>query len=110
MNGRVLERKKISNEQVEEIEEKNGRGEFWEVNFFLHNTKFSSFEELKYCIGGGFEKVLEGLYELFKFNLSFYNILKIKNIIIININLSFSNNLLFQKMKDFSTIPIFFTP
>jgi len=62
---------------------------------FLYNAKLSSF--------GGTQKlywrgVLEGLYEFFKFNLCCYNILKIKNIIIININLSFFKKLIFQKM------------
>jgi len=40
------------NEQVEEIEE-NLKGGFWGLTF-LHNTKSSSFGELKNCIGGGF--------------------------------------------------------
>jgi len=38
-------------EQVEEIYDIE-RGRFWGVTFF-HNTKPSSFEELKNCIGGG---------------------------------------------------------
>ena len=41
---------------------------------------------------------MEGLYEFFKFNLRCYSILKIKNILIISINLSFSKNILFKKM------------
>ena len=45
---------------------------------------------------------LKGLHQFFKFNLC-YKISKIKNILIININLSFSKKTLFQKMlKDFS--------
>jgi len=54
--------------------------------------------ELKNCIGGGFWGVLEGLYKFFKINLYGYNILKIKNILIISINLSFSKDILFEKM------------
>jgi len=41
---------------------------------------------------------LEGLYEFFKFNLYSYNILKIKNIVIISINISLSKKLQFQKI------------
>jgi len=41
---------------------------------------------------------LEGLHEFFKFNLYSYSIIKIKNILIININLSFSKKLLSQKI------------
>jgi len=62
---------------------------------FLHNTKPSSFRELKNCIEGGFWGVLKGLYEFFKFNLYCYIIFKIKNIVIIYIHLSFSKKLLF---------------
>jgi len=52
-------------------------GEGFEGLIFLHNTKPSSF--------GGTTKlywmrVLEGLYEFFKFNLRCHNILNIKNI------------------------------
>jgi len=47
-------------------------------------------EELKIFIGGGFWWNLDVLNKFFKFNLCCYNILKIKNILIININLSFS--------------------
>jgi len=91
---------------VEEIDD-NERKRFWGF-IFLHDTKSSSFGELKNCIGGGFWRVLKGLYEFFKFNLCSYNILKIKNILIININLSFFKNLLFQKMKKIlSFSPIF---
>jgi len=39
--------------------------------------------EFKNGIGGGFLGVLEDLHELFKFNLSSYNFLKIKNILFI---------------------------
>lgn len=52
-------------------------------------------KELTYCIGRGFWRMLEGLYEFFKFNLCCYNIFKIKNKIITCINLSFSKKLLF---------------
>jgi len=62
---------------------------------FLQNIKPSSFGELKNWIGGGFWK---GLYEFFKFNICCYNILKIKNILIININLLLSKNIIFQNM------------
>jgi len=40
---------------VEEIE-KNRRGRLWGLTF-LHNTKPSSFGELKNCIGEGFWRV-----------------------------------------------------
>jgi len=63
------------NDQVEEIEE-NDKGTkklYWRRGFW----------------------VLEGLYEFFKFNLCCYIIFKIKNIVIICINLSFSKKLLF---------------
>jgi len=67
--GRVLEKRK---EQVEEIEyiERGGL-------IFLHNTKPSSFGRTKKLY---WRRVLEGLYEFFKFNLCCYNILDIKNI------------------------------
>jgi len=42
-------------------------------------------------------RILEGLYEFFKLSLC-YNILKIKNILIESINLSFSKKILFQEM------------
>ena len=77
-----LEKKR--KEQVEEIEE-NGRGGLRGLTF-LHNTKPSSFEGTK-------KLYLKGLYEFFKLNLCCYNIFKIKNIIIICINLSFSKKL-----------------
>jgi len=59
---------------------------------FFQNTKPSSF--------GGTKKIVleEGLYEFFKFNICCYNILKIKNILFINISLSLSKKILFQKM------------
>jgi len=41
---------------------------------------------------------LERLHRFFKFILGSYNIHKIKNILIININLLFSKKLLFKKM------------
>ena len=46
-------------------------------------------KEFKNWIEGQFSSVLEASYQFFKFNLC-YNIFKIKNILIININLSFS--------------------
>ena len=57
---------------------------------FLENIKSSSFEGLENCIGECFWRVWEGLYKFFIFNICCYNILKIKNILIININLSLS--------------------
>jgi len=53
-------------------------------------------ENSKIVLGGGFWGVLDGLYEFFKFNLSCYIILENKNIVIIDINLTFSEKLLFQ--------------
>jgi len=54
---------------------------------------------------------LEGLYEFFKFNLCCFNILKIKNILLISISLSLSKRILFQKMWKISRFPpIFPTP
>jgi len=41
---------------------------------------------------------MEDLYKIFKFNLCQYNIRKIKNILIINIDESFSKTILFQKV------------
>ena len=67
-------------------------------------------EELKNCIGGGFWGVWENLYEFFKFNLCSYNILKIKNILIISINLSLFKKILFQKMWKISQFPQYFSP
>ena len=67
-------------------------------------------EELKNCIGGGFWRILEDLYEFFKFNLFSYSILKIKNILIISINLSLFKKILFQKMWKNSQFPIYFSP
>jgi len=63
---------------------------------FLHDIKPSSFGGIKklYCrrvLGG----VFEDLYEFFKFTLYCYIIYKIKNIVIICINLSFSKKLFF---------------
>ena len=67
--------------------------------------------ELKNCIGGEFWGVWEGLYECFKFNLCCYNILKIKNILIISLNLSLSIKIFFQKIwKIHQFPPIFLTP
>jgi len=84
--GRVLETRK---EQVKEIKDTE-MGGFWGFNF-LQNTKSTSFEGAEKSY---WRRVLEGLYE-FKFNLNCYSILKIKNISIISINLSFSKKLLF---------------
>jgi len=64
---------------------------------FNFNIKSSLFGETQIELEEGFG-VKEGLYEFFKFNLSCYKILKIKNILIISINLSFANKILFQKM------------
>lgn len=58
----------------------------------------SNFGELKNCIGG---RIFEDLDKLFKYNLCNYNILKIKNMLIINIffiilyNLKRRNKILF---------------
>jgi len=60
-------------------------------SFFFIIQNFLHLRELKNCIGGG---VLEGLHQFFKFNICSYNILKIKNILIISINLSFFKKLL----------------
>jgi len=68
----------------------------WRLTF-LHNIKLSSLGGLKNCIGGVFWGGLEGLYEFFKFNMCCYIIFKIKNIVIIWINLSFSKKLLCKK-------------
>jgi len=49
--------------------------------------------------------------EFFKFNLCCYNILKIKYILIIKINLIFSKkNTLSENVKDFSIFPYIFHP
>jgi len=66
-------------------------GVFWGLTF-LHNTKLSSFGRTKKMY---WRRVLEGLYKFFKFHLCCYIIFKIKNIVIIYINLSFSKKLLF---------------
>ena len=78
---------------MKEIEE-NGRGGLWGLTF-LDNIKLSSFGEVKNCIEREFLGILKSLYELFKFNLCCYNTFKIKNIVIIYINLSFSKKLVF---------------
>jgi len=52
------------------------------IFFNLRNSKFV------------LEEGLGGLYTFFKFNLCCYNIFKLKNILIININLSLSKYLL----------------
>jgi len=51
--GRKAWKKRI--EQLERIEE-SGMGGLWGLTF-LHNTKLSSFEELKNCIEGEFWRV-----------------------------------------------------
>jgi len=84
------------NEQVEGIDDIE-RGRLWGF-IFLHNTKFSSFGRTKKLYWRRVFGDLEGLHEFFKFNICSYNILKIKNILIISINLSFFKKLLFQKM------------
>jgi len=65
------------------------------VNFFIHNTKSLSFGELKNCTERRFLRV----YVKFSKSIYCYNILKIKNILIISISLSFSKKLFFVKCK-----------
>jgi len=90
------------------LEEKEGVSlESFGVSFFLHNTKSSSFEKLKKCIGRMFWEDLENLHEFFKFNISIYNILKIKNILTININL-LEKNYSFTKCERFYPFPLYF--
>jgi len=77
-------------------------GESFGGFIFLHNTKFSSF--------GGTQKlywkrVLESLYELFKFKQCCCNIVKVKNISIINIIIPFSKKILSKNVKDFIIFP-----
>jgi len=81
-------------EEIYDIE----RGRLWRF-IFLHNTKSSSFggTQKLYCM-----RVLEDLHEFFKFNLCSYNILKIKNILIINITA------LLKNVKDFTIFPCIF--
>jgi len=87
------------------------RGEGFRGFIFLYYTKSFSFGGTQKFIGGGFFRVLGGLYENFKFNPCCYNILKIKNTSIINISLSFSKKILFSKnVNHFSVFPIFPTP
>jgi len=54
--------------------------------------------ELKNCVGGVW-RVLGGLRKFFKFNLCCYNTFKVKNTLIISINLSFSTKPLSQKIR-----------
>ena len=90
-------------EEIEDI----GRSGF-EGLIFLQNIKPSSFEETKNLY---WMRVLRGLYEFFKFNIRCYNILKIKNILIISINLSLSKkNTLSKNVKDFSIFPYIYLP
>jgi len=86
---RVL-RKKERKKQVEEIED-IGMREIWGINFFSWYRILLIWETQKLY----WRRDLDGLYEFFEFNLYCYNILKIKNILIININLSFSKKLRF---------------
>ena len=81
--GRRLEKKWISGRNKEKWE-----GRTLGVNF-LHNTKLSSF--------GGIH------------NLCCYNVFKIKNIVIICINLSFSKKLLFLKIWKIFSFPLIFS-
>jgi len=74
---------------------------------FLHNIKSSSF--------GGTQKlywrrVLEDLYEFFKMILCGYNILKIKNILIISIIYHSLKIHSLEKCERFLYFPIYFTP
>ena len=62
-------------------------GEGFGGSFFFIILNPPHLWELKNCIGGEFWRILEGLHEFFKFNLCSYNILKIKNILIISINI-----------------------
>jgi len=74
-------------------------GESFGELIFLHNTKVSSFGGIQKLYWRKIFGVLLGSYEFFKYNLCCYNVLKIKTIIMININLSFSKKLVFQKKK-----------
>jgi len=95
--GRLWRKRK---EQIEEIEDIEIR-RLWGF-IFLRNTKSSFFGETQIL---NWMRILDGLYECFKFNLHCYNILKIKNISwpknnnisIISISLSFSKQILFHK-------------
>ena len=93
-------------EEIDDIE----KTKFREL-IFLHNTKVSSTWELKNCIRGEFWRVFEDLHEFFEFNWFCYNIIKIKNILIININLSFFLKITLSKnVKDFTTLPYISIP
>jgi len=81
------------------IEEMGGKG--FRGLTFLHNTKLFSFDGTKKLY---WRRVLESLYEFFKFNLYCYDIFKIKNIVIICINLSFSKKPIFF-FNDFLNFP-----
>jgi hypothetical protein len=54
-------------------------------SFFFIILNPRNLVELKNCIGGRFLEGFGGLYEFVKFTLCYYNILKIKNILIISI-------------------------
>jgi len=77
-------------EKIEDI----GKRDFGGL-IFLQDIQASSFGGTKKLY---WMRVWEGLCEFFKFNICCNNILKIKNILIININLSLSKKILFQKM------------
>ena len=81
-------------EEIEDI----GKERTLEVKFLFIIQNLPRLEELKSYIMGVFWGFLDGLYEFFKFNLCYYNILKIKNILNININLSFSKKIVLQKI------------
>ena len=82
--GEGFERRKEQVKKVDDIE----RGMFWGFIFLHNTTNLSSFwATKKIVLEEGF--VLEGLHEFFKFNLCSYNIFKIKNTLIVSINLSF---------------------
>jgi len=81
-----------------------GREGFGDSFFFIIQNSHH-LGGIKNCIGGGFWKVLEGSHEFFKINLSCYNIVKIKYILIISINLSFFLKTLSIFLENFSIFP-----
>ena len=83
-----MKKKKKKNEQVEKIDNIE-KGRLWGF-IFHHSTKIFSFEKTQKLYWG---RILEGLHEFIKFNPYSYNILKIKNILSISINLSFSRKI-----------------
>jgi len=78
------------------------RGESFERFIFLHNIKSFSFEKTQKLYWRSVLGDLGGLYEFFKFNLYCYNILKILNTLIININLSLSKKIFSKNVTNFS--------